>query len=349
MATRDTSDQGRPNRNASEPLNRAQDEAQNLGHRAAQSGRDALQAGREQMNEHMGVAQHRIRSLLEQQSHRAADQLGGVAQALHAAAERLNEENNGTAARYAGQAAQRIDDVAEMLRHSTVDDMVAQVEGFARRQPEVFIGGAFALGFLFARFIKSSGDRQRHGQMMARQRAAGTSTAYDFSQERSTIGGSYPAGGRATGTGGTGMGGPGMGGTGMGGPGTGDFGGRTRTAGPSGVGGRAGAGSTSGIGGTSGAGNAGGMGNAGASGTGAASSTAAAGTRNAAELMAGGSPEPTKTGSNTGTGSNANTGANAGAGKPDTQHPGVTKAVNVPDETLTSTSATGSKPQETMP
>ncbi|HEY0838213.1 MAG TPA: hypothetical protein VGE72_30175, partial [Azospirillum sp.] len=194
MATRDTSDQGRPNRKASEPMDRAQDEAQNLGHRAAQSGQEALDAGREQM----GAAQSRIRSLLEQQTHRAADQLGGVAQALHQAAQQLNDENNGTAARYADQAAQRIDGVADMLRHSTVDDMVAQVEGFARRQPEVFIGGAFALGFLFARFIKSSGERQHQGRMMARQRAAGSTTAYDFNQESATIGGSYPTGPRSS-------------------------------------------------------------------------------------------------------------------------------------------------------
>ncbi|HYH17292.1 MAG TPA: hypothetical protein VD995_01625 [Azospirillum sp.] len=334
MATRDTSDQGQPNRMGSEPVGRAQDEAQNLGRQAAQSGRDALEAGREKMNEQVGVAQHRIRSLLEQQTHRAADQLGGVAQALHAAARQLNDENNGTAAaRYADQAAQRIDDIADMLRHSTVDDMVARVEGFARRQPEVFIGGAFALGFLFARFIKSSGDRQRHGQMMARQRAAGTATSYDFSQEHSTIGGSYPAGARSTG-----------------GAGAGVARGRARatpsptsgTAGGSGAGGASGIGGTSGTGGTSGPGATGmgatGMGGVGAGGSaGAASATTATGTRDAAELMAGGSPEPIRTGTGT------------SAGKPDTAHPGVTKAVNVPDETLTSTPATGGKPQETMP
>ncbi|HEY0832737.1 MAG TPA: hypothetical protein VGE72_02410, partial [Azospirillum sp.] len=60
--------------------------------------------------------------------------------------------------------------------------------------------------------------------------------------------------------------------------------------------------------------------------------TTAAGTRDAAQRMAGGSPEPTRT-----------------TGKPDTTHPGVTKAANVPDETLTSTPATGAKPQGTLP
>jgi hypothetical protein len=34
--------------------------------------------------------------------------------------------------------------------------MVRNVEDFARRQPALFIGGAFMLGLLGARFLKSS-------------------------------------------------------------------------------------------------------------------------------------------------------------------------------------------------
>jgi HRD ubiquitin ligase complex, ER membrane component len=135
---------------------------------------EATQAGRDSV----GSAQGRIRSLLEQQGHRAADQLGSVANALHKAAEQLNEENNGTAARYADQAADRVEQVADMLRHSSVDDMVGQVERFARRQPEVFVGAAFAVGFLFARFIKSSGDRRFHGQSSSQMSSSRMSSSH---------------------------------------------------------------------------------------------------------------------------------------------------------------------------
>lgn len=130
----------------------------------------AMDSGREAA----GSAQGRIRSLLEQQTDRAADQLGGVATALHKAADQLNSENSGTAAQYAEQAAGRVERVADLLRHSSLDDMVGEVEGFARRQPELFIGGAFALGFLAARFVKSSGERRLHGGHLgtAQSRAA---------------------------------------------------------------------------------------------------------------------------------------------------------------------------------
>lgn len=172
MADRDTLGTGEPNRKTPDPManrgsgngpgsgsgsDRSQhrgssDDIHRLSGEAADAGRDTL-----------GAAQGRIRSLLETQTDRAADQLGSVANALHKAAEQLNDENNGTAAHYAGQAADRVERVADMLRNSTVDDMVGQVERFARRQPEVFVGAAFAVGFLFARFVKSSGERRFRG------------------------------------------------------------------------------------------------------------------------------------------------------------------------------------------
>ncbi|WP_448205490.1 hypothetical protein [Azospirillum sp. sgz302134] len=181
MADRDTSGTGGPNHKASDPMARNQTGIgqTGMGHNnstdrmssdISRMTDEATEAGRDTISS----AQGRIRSLLEQQSHRAADQLGSVANALHKAAEQLSEENNGTAAHYAGQAADRVEQVADMLRNSTVDDMVSQVEGFARRQPEVFVGAAFAVGFLFARFIKSSGERRFQGQGTSRLSSSGT-------------------------------------------------------------------------------------------------------------------------------------------------------------------------------
>ncbi len=146
---------------------------------------DAMETGRETL----GQAQGRIRSLLEQQPGRAADLLGGVANALHKAAEQLNQENGGVVADYAVQAADRVERVADMLRDATVDDIVGEVEGFARRQPEVFIGAAFAVGFLAARFIKSSGERRMH-----RASTSLRGNAHPSQSVRSTRGTGYDVG-----------------------------------------------------------------------------------------------------------------------------------------------------------
>ncbi|CAO3403975.1 hypothetical protein [Azospirillum palustre] len=146
---------------------------------------EVMSTGRETL----GNAQGRIRSLLEQQTGRAADQLGGVANALHKAAEQLNEENGGVVADYAEQAASRVERVADMLRDASVDDIVGEVEGFARRQPEVFIGAAFAVGFLAARFLKSSSDRRMH-----RASTSLRGTAHPSQTVRTARGSSYDAG-----------------------------------------------------------------------------------------------------------------------------------------------------------
>lgn len=151
MADRDTTDTGRTG---------SQDTVAGLKQSIGRATDQALDAGRDTV----GSAQGRIRSLLEQQTDRAADQLGGVASALQKAADQLHAENNGAAAQVAVQAADKVERVADMLRHSSLDDIVGEVESFARRQPELFIGGAFALGFLAARFVKSSGERRLHSQ-----------------------------------------------------------------------------------------------------------------------------------------------------------------------------------------
>ena len=160
MADRDTSGIGGPNSKPSEPLGRQQDSIGNRDDAIKNDMDDMREQAMESGRETLGTARGRIRSLMEQQSHRAADQLGSVVDALHAAADQLAKENNRTAARYADQAAGRVAQVADVLRNSTMDDMVGHVERFARRQPEVFIGAAFAAGFLFSRFVKSSGERR---------------------------------------------------------------------------------------------------------------------------------------------------------------------------------------------
>ncbi len=159
MAERDTTGTG----GSGTPDNKT-DLKQTLGRTAGEAVNQTVDQAMEAGRQTVGSAQGRIRSLLEQQTDRAADQLGGVASALHKAAEQLDAENNGTAAQYAVQAAGRVEQVADLLRHSSLDDIVSEVEGFARRQPEVFIGAAFAVGFLAARFIKSSGERRLQGQ-----------------------------------------------------------------------------------------------------------------------------------------------------------------------------------------
>lgn len=113
---------------------------------------EMLQAGRARA---MEEAKAMVADLAETQRKKAADALGGIAQALRKTAIDLDPENT-TMARYTDIAAERLDEVARYLRQAHFNDVIVEAENFARRQPWWFLGGAMATGFIAARMMKSS-------------------------------------------------------------------------------------------------------------------------------------------------------------------------------------------------
>src|SRR5436190_11077821 len=59
-------------------------------------------------------------------------------------------------ARYTGVAARQIENVASYFERKDLRAMMRDTEGFARRNPAIFLGAAFAIGMVAARFLKSS-------------------------------------------------------------------------------------------------------------------------------------------------------------------------------------------------
>jgi hypothetical protein len=59
-------------------------------------------------------------------------------------------------ARYTGTAANQIEKVASYFERKDLKAMMRDTEQFARRNPAIFLGAAFALGMVAARFLKSS-------------------------------------------------------------------------------------------------------------------------------------------------------------------------------------------------
>lgn len=102
---------------------------------------------------------NRARDMAEQQKAAGADQLGGMAHAMEAAAGELQKQMP-LAAEYVDDVAARLDDLASALRERSVDDMLGNVADFARRRPAVFFAGAVAAGFALSRFAKSSANRK---------------------------------------------------------------------------------------------------------------------------------------------------------------------------------------------
>jgi hypothetical protein len=90
------------------------------------------------------------------QKERAAGSLESVADALRQTSDQLSEDGQDLVGQYVEKAADQVDRVTGYLRERTFDEMIGDVQAYARRQPAIFFGGAFALGFLAARFLKSS-------------------------------------------------------------------------------------------------------------------------------------------------------------------------------------------------
>lgn len=76
-----------------------------------------------------------------------------------------------TVAQYGETVTNQVERVADYLDRADLQKLTRDVESFARRNPAIFIGSAFALGILASRFIKSS---QRRPLPANRQITAGT-------------------------------------------------------------------------------------------------------------------------------------------------------------------------------
>lgn len=120
--------------------------------------------GGEQMKQKAGQlteqAKEQTRSFFDGQRERLAEGLGGVATALRQTGHQLSDQDRGAVAQYADRAADTMQRASSYLRDTSAEEMLGSVERYARREPALFLGGALALGFLGARFLKSSRRRE---------------------------------------------------------------------------------------------------------------------------------------------------------------------------------------------
>jgi len=104
-------------------------------------------------------AKQQATSQIESQKERTVVALVTVAQAIRQTSQHLREQDQGAVGGYVGQAAERVETLTDYLRTRDVPALLADTQDLARRQPGLFLAGAVALGFVGARFLKSSGRR----------------------------------------------------------------------------------------------------------------------------------------------------------------------------------------------
>jgi hypothetical protein len=102
-------------------------------------------------------------SQLTTQKSRVTDSLTSLAQAVRQSTESLRGNQQPAVAQYVEKAAGQLERLSNHLRDRNVKDLAEDAQQFARRQPAIFIGAAFAAGLLAARFMKSSNNNSRYG------------------------------------------------------------------------------------------------------------------------------------------------------------------------------------------
>jgi len=110
-----------------------------------------------------GVARDQLKTQLSSQKGKVATQLGAVSDVLEQTGQQLRQDDRSGMADYPETAAQQLRKVSEQLGQMDVDQLVRQAQQMARERPALFLGAAFGLGLLGARFLKSAPARANEG------------------------------------------------------------------------------------------------------------------------------------------------------------------------------------------
>lgn len=98
----------------------------------------------------------RARDTAEQGKTRAVGLLDDVADQVHEVAGKLRQGQAAPLAQYVEQLAGSLGGFAATIRDKPIDAILDDVRIYARHNPAVAVGGALALGFVLARFMKAT-------------------------------------------------------------------------------------------------------------------------------------------------------------------------------------------------
>jgi hypothetical protein len=101
-----------------------------------------------------------LATLAEEQSARAAGEIGAIAEAARCAARSFERSQSPQIARGIDRAAEGIDGVAQLIRARDWGEIAATTADFARCGPGVFGLGAMAIGFVVGRLLMPAVGRE---------------------------------------------------------------------------------------------------------------------------------------------------------------------------------------------
>ena len=141
-------------------------------------------------------ARGRLSEQVDQRSTQAGQQVNTVAQDVRSVAEELRTQGKDKPARYAEQAAERVQSAGQWLESSDGDKLLSDVENFARRNPWAIAAGGLVLGLTASRLLKASSSERYRASTSNGYRSlatepmpsAGATTGARFEREPGSLG-----------------------------------------------------------------------------------------------------------------------------------------------------------------
>ena len=152
---------------------------------------------KERVQEATQEAKGRLRDQVDQRSTQAGQQINTVAGDVRSVAEELRTQGKDTPARYAEQAAEKVQSAGQWLEQKDGDELLLDVEDFARRNPWAVAAGGLMLGLAASRFLKASSSQRYRASLS--DSGGRTSTGASNGQTQSLAAEPMPSGAATTG------------------------------------------------------------------------------------------------------------------------------------------------------
>lgn len=148
---------------ARETMDQAQEKVASVAAEARNRGEHLVEEGKEKARELGDHAVEIARTRGDEQRVRVAEGVRTFAYALRRGADDLPADRR-EYERFIDDVADRVESVSRYIEERDVDSLTREARRFARDHTPLFLTGAFGLGMLGARFIKSSGDQAREAR-----------------------------------------------------------------------------------------------------------------------------------------------------------------------------------------
>jgi ElaB/YqjD/DUF883 family membrane-anchored ribosome-binding protein len=155
-----------------------------LAEQAQSKVQEATSTAQDKASELREQGSQRLREQVDQRSTEVGQQIRSLAEQLRRSGTELEQsDGNSQAAQLTSQAADRLERLGSYLEQVSGDDVMRDIESFARRRPWALAGAGLLAGMAAARFMKASSEK-RYGGGRVSQGEVGYSTGGELAPPR---------------------------------------------------------------------------------------------------------------------------------------------------------------------